>query len=66
MVSDTSAARRLKNTRRVWQKVDCPLIRQPLKQPLAAKPVLPLWSERVAAQSLSRVLAFKRGEILII
>ena len=66
MVSNTSAARRLKNfTKRVWPKVDCPLIRQPSKRPSAAKPVLPLWSKHLAAQSLSRVPASKRSEILI-
>ena len=64
-VSDSSAARRLKSfTRCVLKKVDSPLIREPSKQS-PAKPVLPLRSRRLAAQSLSRVPAFKRGEVLI-
>ena len=64
-VSDSSAARRLKSfTRRMLKKVDSPLIREPPKQP-PAKSVLPWRSRRLAAQRLSRVLAFKRGEVLI-
>jgi hypothetical protein len=43
MVSDTSTAQ--EHQARVWQKVDCPLIRQPPKQPSAAKSVLPLLSK---------------------
>ena len=46
------------------KKRDSLLIRDPPKQP-PAKPVLPLWSRRLAAQSLSRVPASKRGDVLI-
>jgi hypothetical protein len=64
-VSDSSAARRLKTfTRCVLKKVDSSLIREPPKQP-PAKPVMPWWSRRLAAQRLSRVPASKRGEVLI-
>jgi hypothetical protein len=65
-VRDSSAARRLKSlTRHVLKKVDSPLIREPPKQP-PAKPVLPLWSMWLAAQSLSRVSASNRGKVLIL
>jgi hypothetical protein len=65
-VSDSSTARRLKSlTRRMLKKVDSPLIRKPPKQP-PAKPVLPLRSRRLAAQSLSRVPASNRGKMLIL
>jgi hypothetical protein len=64
-VNDSSTARRLKSfTRRVRKKVDSPLIREPPKQPPATS-VLPWQSRRLAAQSLSRVPASKRGEVLI-
>jgi hypothetical protein len=64
-VSDSSAARRLKSfIRRMLKKVDSPLTREPSKQP-PAKPVLPWRSRRLVAQSLSRVPASKRGEVLI-
>ena len=54
VVSDTSAARCLKNfIKRVLQKVESPLIHQPPKQPSTAKPMLPLQSQRLVAQSLS-------------
>ena len=45
---------------KVMRKRDSPLIREP-----PAKPVLPWRSRRLAAQSLSRVPACKRGEVLI-
>ena len=48
----------------VTRKRDSPLIREPPKQP-PAKPVMPWRSRRLAAQPLSRVPAFKRGEVLI-
>jgi hypothetical protein len=64
-VSDSSAARHLKSvTRHVLKKVDSPLIREPPKQP-PAKLVLSWRSRRLAAQRLSRVLASKQGEVLI-
>jgi hypothetical protein len=64
-VNDNSTARRLKSfTRRVRKKVDSPLICEPPKQPPATS-VLPWRSRRLAAQSLSRVPASKRGEVLI-
>lgn len=64
--SDNSATRRLKGfTKQVMRKVDSPLIRQAPKQPSSAKPVLPLRSKWLTAQSLSRVPMSKRGEILI-
>jgi len=66
VVSDTSAACCLKNfIKRVLQKVESPLIHQPPKRPSTAKPMLPLQSQRLVAQSLSRVPAFRRGETLI-
>ena len=63
-VSDTFPARRLKSFMRVLKKVDSSLIREAPKQP-PARPVLPWWSRRLAAQSLSRVPTSKRGEVLI-
>jgi hypothetical protein len=63
-VSNDTAKRRLNNfINEVTRKRDS-LIREPPKQP-PAKPVLPRRSRRLAAQSLSRVPAFKRGEVLI-
>ena len=60
--NDDSAKRRLDNfISNVTHKRDSPLIREP-----PAKPVLPWRSRRLAAQSLSRVPASKRGEVLII
>ena len=65
MDNDGSAKRHLDNfISNVTRKRDSLLIREPPKQPLA-KPVLPWRSRRLAAQSLSRVLASKRGEVLI-
>ena len=50
---------------KVTSKIASPLICEPPKQ-LPAKVVLPPWrSKRHAAQSLSRVPASKRGEILV-
>ena len=51
-------------TKAVVRKRFFSLIRGPPKPP-PAKGVLPLRSKRLAAQSLSRVPASKRGEILI-
>jgi hypothetical protein len=51
-------------TKVVVCKRDSPLIKEPPKQP-PAEPVMPWWSRRLAAQSLSRVPASKRGEMLI-
>jgi hypothetical protein len=63
--NDDSAKRRLDNFfNNVTRKRDSPLIREPPKQP-PTKPILPWWSRRLVAQSLSRVLASKRGEVLI-
>ena len=63
--NDDSAKRRLDSfINNVTRKRDSPLIREPPKQP-PAKPVLPWQSRRLAAQSLSRVPASKRGEVLI-
>jgi hypothetical protein len=63
-VSNDTAKRRLNNfINEVTRKRDS-LIREPPKQP-PAKPVLPRRSRRLAAQSLSRVPAFKHGEVLI-
>ena len=61
---DVSFKRHLDNfTMAVVRKRDSPLIREPPKQP-PAKPLS--WrSRRLAAQSLSRVPASKRGEVLI-
>ena len=65
MDNDDSAKRRLNNfINNVTRKRDSPLIREPLKQP-PAKPILPWRSRWLAAQSLSRVPASKRGEVLI-
>jgi hypothetical protein len=65
MDNDDSAKRRLDNfISNVTHKRDLPLIREPPKQP-PVKPVLPWRNRRLAAQSLSRVLASKRGEVLI-
>ena len=62
---DASFKRRLNNfTKTVVCTRDSPLIREPPKQP-PAKPVLPWRSRWLAAQSLSRVYASKRGEVLI-
>jgi hypothetical protein len=46
------------------KKVASPLIRESPEQP-PAKSVLPLRSRRLAAQSLSRVPTYRRGEVLI-
>ena len=63
--NDAFAKRRLDSfINNVTRKRDYPLIREPPKQP-PAKPVLPWRSMRLAAQSLSRVPASKRGEVLI-
>jgi hypothetical protein len=63
--NDGFAKRRLDNfINKVTRRKDSPLICESPKQP-PAKPVLPWQSRRLAAQSLSRVLAFKRGEVLI-
>jgi len=63
--NDDSAKRRLDGfINNVTCKRDSPLIHEPPKQP-PAKPVLPWRSMRLAAQSLSRVPASKRGEVLI-
>jgi hypothetical protein len=49
VVNDNSAARCLNNfTKRVLKKVDTLLIHQPPKQSSPAKPMLPLWSKRLA------------------
>ena len=65
-VSDNSATRRLKSfTRRMLKNVDSSLICKPPNQP-PAKPVPSPWNRRLAVQSLSRVPASKRGEVLII
>ena len=62
---DASAKRRLDSfINNVTRKSDSPLIREPPKQP-PAKAVLPWRSRRLAAQSLSRVPASKRGEVFI-
>ena len=64
--NDDSAKRRLDSfIINVTHKRDSPLIREPPKQP-PAKPILPWRSRWLAAQSLSRVPASKRGEVLII
>jgi hypothetical protein len=66
MNNDGSAKHRLDSfINKVTCRRDSPLIRELPKQPLA-KPVLPWRSKRLAAQSLSRVLASKRGKVLII
>ena len=63
--NDDSAKRRLDSfINEVTRKRDSPLIREPPMQP-PAKPVMPWRSRRLAAQPLSRVLASKRGEVLI-
>jgi hypothetical protein len=63
--NDGSAERRLDNfINIVTRKRDSPLIHEPPKQP-PAKPVLPWRSRRLAAESLSRVPASKREEMLI-
>ena len=63
--NDDSAKRRLDGfINNVTCKRDSPLIHEPPKQP-PAKPVLPWRSMRLAAQSLSRVPASKRGKVLI-
>ena len=63
--NDGSAKRRLDSfINNITCKRDSPLIREPPKQP-PAKPVLSWRSRRLAAQSLSRVPASKRGEVLI-
>jgi hypothetical protein len=63
--NDDSAKRRLYSfVNNVMRKRDSPLIREPPKQP-PAKSVLSWRSRRLAVQSLSRVPASKRGEVLI-
>jgi hypothetical protein len=63
--NDASFKRRLDNfTKAVVRKRASPLIRE-LPKPPPTKAVLPLWSKRLAAQSLSRVPASNQGEILI-
>jgi hypothetical protein len=62
---DASFKRHLDNfTKAVVCKRDSLLIREPPKQP-PAKPVLPWQKKWLAAQSLSRVPASKRDEVLI-
>jgi hypothetical protein len=64
--SDDSTKRRLDSfINEVTRKRDSPLIRELAKQP-PTKPVM-LWRSRwLVAQPLSRVPAFKQGEVLII
>jgi hypothetical protein len=63
--NDTSANRRLEAfINKVTRKRSFPLICEPPMQP-PAKVLLPRRSKRQAGQSLSRVPASKRGEILI-
>ena len=63
--NDNSAKRRLDSfINKVTRKRNSPLIHEPPKQP-PAKAMLPWRSRRLAAQSLSRVLASKRDEVLI-
>ena len=50
---------------KVTSKIASPLIREPPKQPHAKVVLPPRRSKRQAAQSLSRVPASKRGEILV-
>ena len=65
MDNDDSAKRCLDSfINNATRKRDSPLIREPPKQPLA-KPILPWWSRRLTAHSLSRVPPSKRGEVLI-
>lgn len=64
-VSDDTAKRCLNSfINEVTHKRDSPLICEPPKHP-PAKPVVPQWSRRLAAQPISRVPASKRGEVLI-
>ena len=63
--NDGSAKCRLDSfVNKVTRKRDSPLIRESPKQP-TAKPVMSWRSRRLVAQSPSRVLDSKRGEVLI-
>ncbi|CAD6259814.1 unnamed protein product [Miscanthus lutarioriparius] len=63
-----SADSAVKRIKRFIEKILCkaPSLLLPLPQPtVEAQPKLPTRSRRIAAQPLSRVLASKRGEVLM-